>query len=315
MRKIPALLLSAGVLVSLSACANPFAPGCTPTSAGDASSVVTASGKIGDKPSVDFPTPIYTDSTERSVLVEGEGEPVRAGQPVRIQFTILNGADGEVLGQSKFDDMGQFVTVGADTTLDVITDGLACSTVGSRIAIVGSAKDTHNGAADPANGVGANDSFVYVVDLMEAWPAKANGSPQLPQNGLPAVVLAPNGAPGVTVPNEDPPTDLKVAELQKADGEKVKAGDAVLMKYTGVLWSDGGVFDSTWEEGQAVVRELKDGGGLPSGVVEGLTGKTVGSQILIVAPPEHAYGDQGAPGIPSGSTLVYVVDILGIVDL
>jgi peptidylprolyl isomerase len=47
---------------------------------------------------------------------------------------------------------------------------------------------------------------------------------------------------------------------------------------------------------------------------EGLAGQTVGSQVLLVIPPELGYGDEdaGQGGIPGGSTLVFVVDILGV---
>ena len=37
-----------------------------------------------------------------------------------------------------------------------------------------------------------------------------------------------------------------------------------------------------------------------------------GSRVMIIAPPEEGYGDQGRPGIPANSTLVFVVDVLGV---
>ncbi len=47
------------------------------------------------------------------------------------------------------------------------------------------------------------------------------------------------------------------------------------------------------------------------GWVQGLVGKTVGSQVLLVVPPELGYGDAGSgDAIPGGATLVFVVDIL-----
>jgi peptidylprolyl isomerase len=38
----------------------------------------------------------------------------------------------------------------------------------------------------------------------------------------------------------------------------------------------------------------------------------VGSQIIAVLPPDQAYGDQASQTIPAGSTLVFVIDILGV---
>jgi peptidylprolyl isomerase len=37
-----------------------------------------------------------------------------------------------------------------------------------------------------------------------------------------------------------------------------------------------------------------------------------GSRVLIIAPPADGYGDQARPGIPANSTLVFVVDVLGV---
>ena len=45
---------------------------------------------------------------------------------------------------------------------------------------------------------------------------------------------------------------------------------------------------------------------------EGLVGQTVGSQVLLVVPPDKGYGAAGQPnaGISGTDTLVFVVDIL-----
>ena len=47
---------------------------------------------------------------------------------------------------------------------------------------------------------------------------------------------------------------------------------------------------------------------------EALIGQPVGSQILVVIPPEKGYGAQGSPpSIPGDATLVFVIDILSAV--
>ena len=46
---------------------------------------------------------------------------------------------------------------------------------------------------------------------------------------------------------------------------------------------------------------------------DGLIGQTVGSQVIVVIPPELGYPEGQSPAtIPAGSTMVFVVDILGI---
>src|SRR5690606_21250404 len=123
--------------------------------------------------------------------------------------------------------------------------------------------------------------------------SKAYGVPQVPQPGMPAVVTAPDGTPGITVPKQDPPTTLTVNTLQEADGQTIKLGDQVVVKYTALLWSSRSVFHSTWTSGTPQVVTLTAPESAPGsaeipteGFIKGLIGQNVGSQVLIVVPPE-----------------------------
>ncbi len=49
-----------------------------------------------------------------------------------------------------------------------------------------------------------------------------------------------------------------------------------------------------------------------AGFAQALKGQTVGSQILVVIPPSLGYGDKTTSSIPAGSTLVFVIDVLGV---
>ncbi|MBX3093125.1 MAG: hypothetical protein KF680_01070 [Cryobacterium sp.] len=307
MRTIPALAVSAVLLASLTACAGgPFAAGCTPfATAGAASALVTAEGAVGDTPVVKFPTPIVSEGIEAQALVVGDGVAARMGDTVAIKYSLFNAATGGPIGSSGYAHGGDYFTLGASNANDVVSDGLECATVGSRIAIVASALAVHGGQGDASVGVGPDDSIVYVIDVVDAFPGKANGAPQAPAADLPAVVTAPNGTPGITIPRTSAPTDVTVALLQTGSGDVLAAGDRVLLKYTAVAWETGRVLSSTWANGQSTIVPLDDSGTLPSGVVAGLVGKTVNSQVLIVVPR----GEGGS----SDSTLVYVVDVLGII--
>lgn len=305
MRIFPALIVAASVAVSLTACAQgPFAPSCdAPLSSGDASSVVAATGKFGSVPSVSFPTPIVTKKSEVSTLIHGTGAELHQGDVAVFQYTLLDGATESILSQSDYTGVGTIVTLGESTTSSV-TLGLECTRVGSRVAIASTPAD--------ANQAGASNSFIFVVDVLDVFPGKASGTPQIPQEGMPAVVTAPNGAPGITIPKQDPPTSLAVNVLQEGNGKKVEEGNHLVVKYTEVLWSDSSVVDSTWTNGQAKVIAVAESTSTPKGLVKGLVGQRIGSQVLIVIPPSEAFGDAGSNGIPPGSTLVYVVDVLGL---
>lgn len=318
MRKTAVLIVTFGMLAALTACsgtASRTASGdcnSAPVS-GDASSIVTATGKFSIEPTVNFPTPLFTQKVQRSELLPGKGAPLQEGQSALVDLTVLNGATGNIVTTTGYNGTGgSLVTIGP-SDFPVISLGLRCATVGSRVAVVGPAKDSHNGQASPQQGIGANDSLVFVVDILRSFPATADGAGQVPQPGLPAVVLAPNGAPGVTVPKQDPPKALSVAVLQAANGKKLAQGDFAVLKYTGVVWNDSTVFDSTWKNDQAAVRTLTKSTTVAAGFVDGLVGQRVGSQVLLVIPPKLGFGSQGGNGAPANATLVYVVDILGII--
>jgi peptidylprolyl isomerase len=306
-RTLPVLLLAAGVVAGLTSCATtPFSAPCGSTvTSGDASEVVTATGKLGAAPTVDFPTPVVTKKLERTELIKGTGPALGEGDVAIFQYTLVDGTTGQTVSASDYTGRGTIVTLG-DSATPAVTVGLECATVGSRVAI---ATDAAGAGQDPTK---VTDSFVFVVDILKAFPGKAYGVPQIPQAGMPSVVTAPNGAPGITILKEDPPTALRVNTLREASGAKLKAGDHVVVKYTAVLWSDSSVFDSTWTSGQAKIVTLTKSDTVTAGFVKGLVGQRIGSQVLIVAPPSEGYGSAGSNGVPSGSTLVYVVDILGL---
>ena len=77
------------------------------------------------------------------------------------------------------------------------------------------------------------------------------------------------------------------------------------------IWRNGKVFDSSWT-GKGSVQFPIGAGQVIAGWDEGLVGQTVGSQVLLVIPPDKGYGSGGAPqaGIKGTDTLVFVVDIL-----
>jgi peptidylprolyl isomerase len=158
-------------------------------------------------------------------------------------------------------------------------------------------------------------SVVLVFDVRRAFPARADGVPQIARDGFPAVVTAPDGRPGITVPGTEPFDTTEVEVLKSGSGQVVEDGDEVVVHYTGVLWSDNEVFDSTWQKGepQRFVVSEGDASRVIPGFSKAIIGQKVGSQVGVVVTPEDGYGDTDQPGIPAGSTLFFVIDILGVV--
>jgi peptidylprolyl isomerase len=115
----------------------------------------------------------------------------------------------------------------------------------------------------------------------------------------------------VQIPKSQAPSELKILDLIKGRGETVEIGDKVTLHYSGFLWSSGAKFDSSWDTGAPVQWDLTETGFI-KGFVDALDGAVVGSQVLAVIPPSAGYGDQASETIPANSTLVFVIDILGV---
>ncbi|HSP51574.1 MAG TPA: FKBP-type peptidyl-prolyl cis-trans isomerase [Cryobacterium sp.] len=321
MRRAPALIASAGLLVAvLTGCS---APGDTadcdaPVTEGAASKLVSVSGEFGSAPTVDFPTPLKTDTTQVSEIIAGTGDGIVPDQLVKLDVTLYNGTTGALISESEYDGETQSsIVVDVEQTLPGLALGLECAQVGSRLALIVSPDDGLGPAGgDPNSGIGAGDSLIFVIDVVRASLLRADGANQPVASGLPSVVLAPDGTPGLTIPSSEPPAELQVGVLKKGSGTKIAEGDTATLHYTGALWNEKTVFDSSWQTGTPAEFLIVDGskteGGLIPGFAQAVIGQTVGSQVIAVIPPDLAYGAEASQTIPAGSTLVFVVDILGV---
>jgi FKBP-type peptidyl-prolyl cis-trans isomerase FkpA len=95
--------------------------------------------------------------------------------------------------------------------------------------------------------------------------------------------------------------------LTPGQGASPAATDTVKVHYVGTL-TNGTEFDSSVKRGQPA--EFKVNQVIPCWT-EGVQKMKVGEKARLVCPSEIAYGDQGHPPIPPGSTLVFEVELLG----
>ena len=118
--------------------------------------------------------------------------------------------------------------------------------------------------------------------------------------------------PEVTIPEENPPTELVMVDEVVGDGDEATAGHNVTVHYVGVSWSTGEQFDASWDRmetfgfglGQSQVIQGWD---------EGVQGMRVGGRRRLTIPPQMGYGAAGAGGvIAPNETLVFVVDLVAV---
>ena len=301
-RRVPALLIAAGLLVAtLTGCTSAANANCG-VQAGDASKLVHVAGGFGKKHTIDFPTPLYSPTLQRSTVKLGTGEALHNGQPYDATITLALGKTGDSSGAAK----GLFVI--SKSQYPGLSKSLTCVPVGSRVVVTGPATSIFG--ADEAAQIGFQPgaTAVAAIDVTRAYLSRANGEPRPSHSGFPTVILTPDGRPGIKVPTTPAPTKVKSETLKQGSGTKVKDGDVVIANYTQVQWSDNTVVSSSWKQGMPVAWTLAStttpgAAPVPNGLKDSLIGSTVGSQLVVLVPPDKTTGT---------SASAYVVDVLGI---
>ncbi|HJT29477.1 MAG TPA: FKBP-type peptidyl-prolyl cis-trans isomerase [Pyrinomonadaceae bacterium] len=105
------------------------------------------------------------------------------------------------------------------------------------------------------------------------------------------------------------PSGLTYLITKKGTGPQLKAGDTVILNYTGAL-TNGLKFDSSHDRNEPL--EFKLGAGkVIKGYDEGLARLRVGDQAILIIPGKLAYGPKGIPNvIPPNATLIFIIEVV-----
>ncbi len=310
-RPLAALSVAALSAVLLAGCAG-SAPESTPTPTetgaasdlcavavpeGDVAASVSVSGEVGELPTVEFDAPLEFTSAERTVAVEGDGTQIADGDYVTYALAVYDAATGEEVQAAGFDDEPippQPITIGSGPDAY-----FGCATEGSRIVVT--TPQSQSGGA-----------LVYVIDILEVTPADAWCAATEPGDVFPTVEYSEDGTPTITIPEGDAPDGVQVEVLEEGDGATVEPGDTVTVNYTGVKWSDGSTFDSSYERGEPATFQTT---GVVAGFKRALEGQTVGSKVLVTMSPTCGYGEAGSSEHElAGETLVFALEIVEVTE-
>lgn len=109
---------------------------------------------------------------------------------------------------------------------------------------------------------------------------------------------------------QDSVTELQVTDVTEGTGDVVPEGATITAHYTGALVSDGTIFQSSHDFGNAVTFPLS---GVIAGWTQGVPGMKVGGTRRLVIPAALAYGSSSpAPNIPANSDLVFDIELVAI---
>jgi peptidylprolyl isomerase len=159
-------------------------------------------------------------------------------------------------------------------------------------------------------------AFLAAVLLLSSVPDRAQSQPKKGQTGrttkrnrvikrTPKTVVPPKPSPiGQT------PSGLIYVISRHGEGPQPKAGDTVIVNYTGVL-TNGVKFDSSLDRGRPFSFEL-GAGRVIKGWDEGIAKLHVGDQATLIIPSDLGYGPKGSGPIPKDATLIFIVELMGI---
>ncbi|MER7818334.1 FKBP-type peptidyl-prolyl cis-trans isomerase [Streptomyces sp. NPDC096153] len=309
MRRLAGLLVVPLLLLSTAACGDD--KGSNSAQPSNGLPAITAGAKFGEKPTLAKGEGKPPKDLKVEVISEGKGQALKKGDQAQVDY-LGQVWDGDKPFDNSFDRGEPFaVTIGGGGVIEGWQKALDGQKVGSRleVSIPPSLAYGSQGQGD----IPPNATLVFVMDIVKGTtlPVSAKGTEVAQDNiDLPKVGTNTDGkAPSITVPKKAAPTKLVSNYVIEGSGPAVKADNTVAVQYKGVLWKDGKEFDSSYSKGAPVTFPLA---GVIPGWSKGLEGKKVGSRVLLVVPPDMAYGDQAQGPIPAKSTLVFSVDILAV---
>jgi FKBP-type peptidyl-prolyl cis-trans isomerase len=310
-RRLAGLLVVPLLLLSAAACGSNDDKGSDSTSPKNGLPAITAGAKFGEKPTLAKGEGDPPKELKVETISEGKGATLKKGDPVQVNY-LGQSWDSDKPFDNSFDRKQPFdLTLGAGGVIQGWDKGLVGQKVGSRIEM--SIPPELGYGAQGQGDIKPNATLVFVIDILKSTPVplSAKGTEVAQDNiDLPKVGTNTDGkAPSVTFPKSvAAPKKLVSNYVLEGTGPVLTAKDSVVVKYEAYLWDGAKKFDSTYQAGKTQTFPLAQV--TLKGLKDGIVGKKVGSRVLLVIPPDQAFGDKEQQGIPKNSTLVFAVDLL-----
>jgi len=239
---------------------------------------------------------------EGDVLWKGTGAALQDNQPLLLDIYGVSLADGTELVNT-FDGLPRSFVLAREVLGDELYNLLINANVGTRVLVVAPAQLSVSATPEPSANTSANPDVALVVDVLSD---RAVGTAIEQGKDLPTVTVNEDtGEPTITIPDDlDEPTAIQSQTLIQGDGPQIKEGSYILVNYKAVHWDDGSIFFNSWPPDTAPFSTQIGTAQVIPAWDQALLDQTVGSQVLIVAPPAFGY--------PAEGTLVFVVDILDV---
>jgi peptidylprolyl isomerase len=276
---------------------------------------IQVTGAFRELPTVRFKAPLELSESASWVTVPGKGDRVSAESTVILQLTLMNGRTGRKAISTL--DKGQRPL---DIPLgDQVFPSLAKALVGksdhSRVVVASTPDDAYGANGSPQIGLKGDDTVVMVADILSTDPTsvlKAPSGASTPAPGTVPTVVENDGQPtGFDFTGVRKPRKLVVVPLREGTGPEVESPDRLAVDYVVQVWGAKAPVEETFTKEPTIVS-LGTSAGVIKAWDQALVGRKEGARLMIIAPPALAYGASPQSGIPANSTLVFIVDVLGV---
>ncbi|MFF9408132.1 FKBP-type peptidyl-prolyl cis-trans isomerase [Streptomyces anandii] len=280
----------------------------------------TVGGQPGRRAVISLPKARPSGRFVISQQAPGHGEAAATGDVAVVAYTAVVWRNGKAL-PGPYDEGGRplLVPLGRATTLPALDRAVQGRRAGSRVLVVAPPAAAYGSDGNPKSGVRGTDTVVFVVDVLKIVRAHATvgGDQAGVPDSLPQVRVDRRSAiAAIAVPDRKAPGRLVKQTLTAGHGPVVRAGRQVVLQQSTAVWQQGR------DDARLVMSSQAGGGPLPvvigrgnviKGWDEAVVGQRVGTRLLLVIPPDKAFGPHSPKGIPDGAVLVSVIDILATV--
>ena len=219
------------------------------------------------------------------VIKLGDGEKPNESDKVEVHYhgTLL---DGTVFDSSV--DRGEKIKFGLNQVIKGWTEGLQLMPIGSKFKFTIPPELAYGSRA--TGSIPANSTLIFEVELFNIEKAFVDTDFSLPGK------------------EETTESGLRMIIHKKGSGDVAKAGQTVVVHYTGLL-ETGKKFDSSHDRGQPFSFKLGQGRVI-KGWEEALALMKPGEKRTLIIPPELGYGERQAGPIPPNSILIFEVELV-----
>lgn len=304
MRRI--LLASVAASLVLAGCGSGDSDG----GSGGSSKLSSIEVSEAKSPKVTVPKGFKVTKTETDLISEGGGDTVESGDTVKVNYSAFNGRTGKQFDSSF--TRGEPVTWTLNTSIfPGIVKGLTDQKVGSRVVVGVAPKDGFGQAVEDYD-IKADDTVVFVFDIVSKVPSEVTGKSKSLPSDVPQLKLDADKHPsGFTMSDKVKKKQTKESlhTVIQGSGAAIKKGDTLTAQYVGQVYPDGKVFDESWSKGPTSFPVGT--GGLIACWDDLLVGQKLGSRVVVVCPADKAYGDNPSGDvIKKGDTLIFAIDLL-----